>query len=78
MVITSQIWTFWFDIYHVYVMDFFVMYSLCSKIVVVLALGFYVHIYILRPCLGTKFLKTTIFKILQYILVMTISHFKIL
>jgi hypothetical protein len=46
MVITSQIWTFWFDIYHVYVMDFFVMYSLCSKIVVVLALGFYVHIYI--------------------------------
>jgi hypothetical protein len=32
----------------------------------------------LRPCLGTKFLKTAVFEILQYILVMTIPQFKIL
>ncbi|PWZ21387.1 hypothetical protein Zm00014a_040062, partial [Zea mays] len=31
-----------------------------------------------RPCLGTKFLKTTVFEILQYTLVMTIPQFKIL
>jgi hypothetical protein len=32
----------------------------------------------LRPCLGTKFLKTAVFEILQYTLVMTIPQFKIL
>jgi hypothetical protein len=31
-----------------------------------------------RPCLGTKFLETTVFEILQYTLVMTIPQFKIL
>jgi hypothetical protein len=31
----------------------------------------------LRPCLGTKFLKTTVFEILQYTLVMTIPQFTI-
>jgi hypothetical protein len=30
-----------------------------------------------RSCLGTKFLKITVFEILQYILVMTIPHFTI-
>jgi hypothetical protein len=34
-------------------------------------------LHILRPCLGTKFLKTTVFKILQYTLVMTIPQFTI-
>jgi hypothetical protein len=31
----------------------------------------------IRPCLGTKFLKTTVFEILQYTLVMTIQQFTI-
>jgi hypothetical protein len=30
-----------------------------------------------RPCLGTRFLKTTVFEILQYTLVMTIPQFTI-
>jgi hypothetical protein len=32
---------------------------------------------LLRPCLETKFLKTTVFEILQYTLVMTIPQFTI-
>jgi hypothetical protein len=31
----------------------------------------------IRPCLGTKFLKTTVFEIVQYTLVMTIPQFTI-
>jgi hypothetical protein len=37
-----------------------------------------VYLKTLRPCLGTKFLETTVFEILQYTLVMTIPQFKIL
>jgi hypothetical protein len=43
-----------------------------SRLVLVSTPGFGEVFLLVRPCLGTKFLKTTVFEILYYTLVMTI------